>query len=204
MYISFGLEVLKISILLPNHQRQHRTVHVLKDVLPSTHCARYCAPSQPLLRAFSGWIRSPPPTFRFLHPVAQTLFHIPLTDKICPCLLSAVQWSGKTVVQFELWNRPRTAHFGGRAEGMHLRRDTRNSWFQLYLAGRVLLFSCPRPCTSGGVVEGGRWGAMGRTERVAACLSAAARRRLERRRCISLRKEVMRLWRASFWRRGRP
>ena len=27
-----------------------------------THCARYCAPCQPLLRAFSRWIRSPPPT----------------------------------------------------------------------------------------------------------------------------------------------
>jgi len=27
-----------------------------------THCACYCAPCQPLLQAFSGWIRSPPPT----------------------------------------------------------------------------------------------------------------------------------------------
>ena len=26
-----------------------------------THCASYCAPYQPLLRAISGWIRSPPP-----------------------------------------------------------------------------------------------------------------------------------------------
>jgi hypothetical protein len=26
------------------------------------HCASYCAPCQPLLRAFSGWVRSPPPT----------------------------------------------------------------------------------------------------------------------------------------------
>jgi len=26
-----------------------------------THCASYCALCQPLLRAFSGWIRSPPP-----------------------------------------------------------------------------------------------------------------------------------------------
>ena len=26
------------------------------------HCASCCAPCQPLLRAFSGWIRSPPPT----------------------------------------------------------------------------------------------------------------------------------------------
>ena len=29
-----------------------------------THRASYCAPCQPLLRAFSGWIRSPPPTMR--------------------------------------------------------------------------------------------------------------------------------------------
>ena len=27
-----------------------------------THCASDCAPCQPLLRKFSGWIRSPPPT----------------------------------------------------------------------------------------------------------------------------------------------
>jgi len=27
-----------------------------------THCASNCAPCQPLSRAFSGWIRSPPPT----------------------------------------------------------------------------------------------------------------------------------------------
>ena len=26
------------------------------------HCASHCAPCQPLLRAFSGWLRSPPPT----------------------------------------------------------------------------------------------------------------------------------------------
>jgi len=26
------------------------------------HCASYCAPRQPLLPAFFGWIRSPPPT----------------------------------------------------------------------------------------------------------------------------------------------
>ena len=29
-----------------------------------THCASYCAPCQPLVRAFSGWIRSSPPTSR--------------------------------------------------------------------------------------------------------------------------------------------
>ena len=27
-----------------------------------SRCASYCAPCQPLLRVFSGWIRSPPPT----------------------------------------------------------------------------------------------------------------------------------------------
>ena len=36
-----------------------------------THCASYCAPCQPLLRAFFGWIRSPPSTpflcFEFQH-----------------------------------------------------------------------------------------------------------------------------------------
>ena len=28
----------------------------------TTQCASYCAPCQPLVRAFFGWIRSPPPT----------------------------------------------------------------------------------------------------------------------------------------------
>jgi len=28
----------------------------------ATHCATYCTPCQPLLRAFSGWIITPPPT----------------------------------------------------------------------------------------------------------------------------------------------
>ena len=32
----------------------------------STHCASYCAPCQPLLRALSGWIRSPPPTWSLM------------------------------------------------------------------------------------------------------------------------------------------
>ena len=33
------------------------------EVLPnSTHCATYCTPCRPLIRAFSGWIRTPPPT----------------------------------------------------------------------------------------------------------------------------------------------
>ena len=28
----------------------------------ATHCATYCTPCRPLIRAFSGWIRTPPPT----------------------------------------------------------------------------------------------------------------------------------------------
>jgi len=49
----------EIGILLPNNQRQHRTS---RRMCCLTHCASYCAPCQPLVRAFSGWIRSPPPT----------------------------------------------------------------------------------------------------------------------------------------------
>ena len=50
------------GILLPTNQHQHRSSHAPKDVLPLRICASYCAPCQPLLRAFSGWIRSPPLT----------------------------------------------------------------------------------------------------------------------------------------------
>ena len=28
----------------------------------ATHCATYCTPRRPLLRSFSGWILTPPPT----------------------------------------------------------------------------------------------------------------------------------------------
>ena len=28
----------------------------------ATHCATYCTPCRPLMQAFSGWIRTPPPT----------------------------------------------------------------------------------------------------------------------------------------------
>ena len=28
----------------------------------ATHCAKCCTPCRPLIRAFSGWIRTPPPT----------------------------------------------------------------------------------------------------------------------------------------------
>ena len=34
------------AILLPNNQRQHRTSHAPKDVLPVRICANYCAPCQ--------------------------------------------------------------------------------------------------------------------------------------------------------------
>ena len=30
----------------------------------ATHCATYCTPCRPLIRAFSGWIQTPPPTLR--------------------------------------------------------------------------------------------------------------------------------------------
>ena len=55
------------GILLPNNQRQHSTSHAPKDMLPLRICADYCAPCQPLLRAFSGWIRSPPPPNFYFH-----------------------------------------------------------------------------------------------------------------------------------------
>ena len=50
------------GILLPNNQRQHRTSHAPKDVLTLRKCANYSVPCQMLLRAFSEWIQSPPPT----------------------------------------------------------------------------------------------------------------------------------------------
>jgi hypothetical protein len=31
------------------------------SVARATHCASYCTPCRPLIRAFSGWIRTPPP-----------------------------------------------------------------------------------------------------------------------------------------------
>ena len=56
----------KIGIFLPNNQRQHRSLHVQEDVLPYALCS-LLRPCQPLLRAFSRWIRSPPPTPRLAH-----------------------------------------------------------------------------------------------------------------------------------------
>ena len=35
-----------------------------RSICCPTDCASYCAPCQPLLRAFPDWIRSPPPTCR--------------------------------------------------------------------------------------------------------------------------------------------
>ena len=55
--------------LLPNNQHQHRTSHAPNKVLPLRLCANYPAACQPLLRAFSGWIRSPPPSIA-IHPTA--------------------------------------------------------------------------------------------------------------------------------------
>ena len=49
------------SLVWPNNQHPHRTSHAPKDVLHLRICADYCAPCQPLLRAFSRSIRLPPP-----------------------------------------------------------------------------------------------------------------------------------------------
>ena len=53
------------------------------------HCATYCTPCRPLIRAFSGWIRTPPPTrytgthgYRAYRGTPLTRKHIPLG----PCL----------------------------------------------------------------------------------------------------------------------
>ena len=60
-FFSDGTAHQQTGISLPNSQRQHRTSHAPKDVLPLRKCVNYCAPCQPLVRDFSGWIRSPPP-----------------------------------------------------------------------------------------------------------------------------------------------
>ena len=65
----------EVGIFLPNNQHQHRTSHAPKDVLPLRICAKYCAPCQPLLRAFPGWIRSPPPTPALNYGTVQTSYH---------------------------------------------------------------------------------------------------------------------------------
>ena len=51
--------VRETGILLPNNQRQNRTSHALKDVLPLRTCANDCAPCQPLLRDFFRiWLKT--------------------------------------------------------------------------------------------------------------------------------------------------
>ena len=42
----------EIGVLLPNNQRQHRTLHVQKDVLPFTLCELLCPVSAALARIF--------------------------------------------------------------------------------------------------------------------------------------------------------
>ena len=52
------------------HQRlvlNCRTASASNAMCCITHCANYCALCQPLLRAFSRWIQSPPPTMPGTH-----------------------------------------------------------------------------------------------------------------------------------------
>ena len=46
---AFGRSDTEIGILLPNNQRQHRTLRTSRRMCCPTHCASYCAPCQPLL-----------------------------------------------------------------------------------------------------------------------------------------------------------
>ena len=154
--------------------------------------------------------------FGFQHPVAQILFLSSYLKTGYPNLVFTVlSCSGITLVQFDLWDRPRKVHIGELLEGMHLRRDEarpqhmmrenwkprqnpeRDSLWHHRLAGRVLLFLC-RSCPSGCVVQMiAMAGGGARTcakERGVARLSPAARRRMDRRRCIALRSKVMRRW----------
>ena len=71
----------EIGILLPNNQRQHRTSHAPKDVLPLCICANYCDPWQPLLRAFPGWIQSPSHTFTNSHFQFSTSFRAQISEQ---------------------------------------------------------------------------------------------------------------------------
>ena len=58
---SVCLQSAETSILLPNNQRQHRTSHARKDVLPLRICANYCAPCpQPAGTSCSSRTRPPP------------------------------------------------------------------------------------------------------------------------------------------------
>ena len=42
----------------------------------ATHCATYCTPCRPLIRAFSGWIRTPPPTWYRQTPPLEGWAHV--------------------------------------------------------------------------------------------------------------------------------
>ena len=54
----------------------------------ATHCATYCTPCRPLIRAFSGWIRTPPPNERVWH----------MSDSQCQILALACHCSGKSLL----------------------------------------------------------------------------------------------------------
>ena len=69
------------GIVLSNNQRQHRTSRAPQDVLPLLLCANYCTLCQPLVRAFSGWIRSPPPSLECTSPCSKCIFKA--TDAFC-------------------------------------------------------------------------------------------------------------------------
>ena len=51
------------------------------------HCASYCAPRKPLLRAYSGWIRSPPPTAHSKPPLRYSKLQNPNCSRRKVCFL---------------------------------------------------------------------------------------------------------------------
>jgi len=67
-----------IVILLPNNQRQHRTLHTQKDVLPYALCYLLCPVSAALVRIF----RSPPPTT----VIREIPITVVLSSLLHPCL----------------------------------------------------------------------------------------------------------------------
>ena len=88
----------EIGILLPNNQRQHRTSLAPIDMLPLCICAHYCAPCQPILRAFFEWIRSPPPT---RGDPQKKSSHDSLLEGGCPSLSIPIE------VEITLYSRPK-------------------------------------------------------------------------------------------------
>ena len=65
--------------------------------------------------------------------------------------------------------------------------------------------SCPSASVVQRIVGAGGGGRTYAKERGGvACLSAATRRRVDGRRCISLQAKAIRRWWSSFWRRGPP